>query len=129
MKLKTTHIAPYAPYALKGYFFDKIEIVSEIDFEYDTVTSQHERSIRVEDFRPILRPLSDLTKEIEHEGMRFIPWSFICYNTQQFYLTYFRNQTYDILSSPYNDIQKLCEWHFDVYNLIPQGLAVDINKV
>ena len=29
----------------------------------------------------------------------------------------------------YNLFQKLFEWHFDVFNLIPEGLAVDVNTI
>jgi len=79
------------------------------------------------DFKPILRPLSLLTKEIEHLGERFVP-----YDTNIF--TKYRMNTLhpkhiNIVGMPYWCVQKLIEWHFDVFGLIEKGLAVDINTL
>jgi hypothetical protein len=81
-------------------------------------------------YKPILRPLSDLTKEIEVNGERFVPIVELSY--------YANEQTnkgkvgleWGIVNTfPYLDIQKLLSWHFDIYNLIEQGLAIDINTL
>ena len=34
-----------------------------------------------------------------------------------------------LYSYPYGMIDLLCKWHFDVFGLIPKGLAVDINSI
>ena len=34
-----------------------------------------------------------------------------------------------VLSNTYQEVQKLLEWHFDVFGLIEQGLAIDINTI
>jgi hypothetical protein len=73
----------------------------------------------------ILRPFSDLTKEIEHNGEKFVPVE----KLEELY-----GQTLDmnevnrliqpITCEPYILIRQLFEWHFDVFNLIGNGLAV-----
>lgn len=36
---------------------------------------------------------------------------------------------YEIQSLPYKIVNKLIEWHFDVFFLIKEGLAIDINTI
>jgi hypothetical protein len=78
------------------------------------------------EIKPILRPLSDLTKEIEHNGERFVPRDeFTDYEWDKYCC-------FDLPLDrflPYDTFSKLIEWHFDVFNLIPQGLAIDINTI
>lgn len=124
--------------------------------------------------KPILRPLSDLTVEIEHNGEKFVPiekllhiaqenlygykidslfkiisgesfltedsWAFIQHSERGRNAIFYR-QTNQFRWFEYmvdGDIiridelvlfQKLFEWHFDVYGLIPDNLAIDINKI
>ncbi len=78
-------------------------------------------------FKPILHPLSDLTKEIDHNGEKFVPvveimkikdggeWISVQYQP--------------IKNNPYWVIEKLYEWHFDIHGLIGEGLAIDINTL
>lgn len=80
MKLELKHIAPYLPYNLKlkyvsKYDVDKLSIESIV-----TLKQINEGSICVNGYKtnnksymPILHPLSDLTKEIEVNGEKFIP--------------------------------------------------------
>ncbi len=35
----------------------------------------------------------------------------------------------DILENRYKVVKKLFEWHFDIFGLIPAGLAIDINTL
>lgn len=77
MKLEFKHLVPYLLYELKGIETKKgtikellsIDLVSgcrvgDMDEDYNVGISQ---------FKPILHPLSDLTKEITHNGETFIP--------------------------------------------------------
>ncbi len=82
--MKLEHLAPYLPYELKIVWFNKkskdiykIGFDSEIDFDNSiyplstlifTINQGKELG-----WKPILRPLSDLTKEIEHNGEKFVP--------------------------------------------------------
>lgn len=93
--------------------------------------------------KPILRPLSDLTKEIEHNGKKFVPIEKLKKD-----LTHLNDKYPDwglgkdlslrVLSSEafcfdfeeyFQIVQKLFEWHFDIHELIDEGLAIDINTI
>ncbi len=94
-----------------------------------------------EEFIPILHPLSDLTKEIEHNGEKFVPIVKI--------KELFIDGTEDVLSQsieaieyfiennffsrieylPFILIQKLIDWHFDIAGLIEIGEAIDVNTL
>lgn len=79
---------------------------------------------------PILRPLTDLTKEIEMDGTKLI--------FSNFYLSKMELQTIEKCIEMKLDLLdfisakvylKLLQHHFDIYNLIEQGLAIDINTL
>lgn len=79
--------------------------------------------------KPILRPLSDLTKEIEINGDRFRPIEKL-YGGD--YYTKGMNDSisnYQHLKNHYGFYSQLFEWHFDVFGLIDAGLAVDLNTL
>ena len=78
-KLELKHLAPYLPYGLKmileksgdirelnGLFID----LGELRFHFNVIN----RGQRLWNYKPILRPLSDLTKEIEVDGEKFMPY-------------------------------------------------------
>jgi hypothetical protein len=93
--------------------------------------------------KPILLPLSQLTEEIEHNGEKFTPACFFEIGDDS-------NESVDygqgnvkligLLSDmaehnfiqlsyiPFSVVQKLLEWHFDIYGLIGKGLAVPKNN-
>ena len=76
---------------------------------------------------PVLRPLSDLTKEIEHNGETFIPIERIgIYNPNN--VDCLINQ---ILSEfvEFSIMETLVRWHFDVVDLISKGEAIDVNTL
>lgn len=94
-------------------------------------------------FKPILRPLSDLTKEIEVNGKKFVPIEilnkmlFTKHSKLEYYDSEFCNGAilfstniagFNILSIN-EKIQKLLEWHFDIYGLIKKSLAISIHDV
>lgn len=141
MKVELKHLAPYLPYGLTG-------ISKEQYFGIETVvgysTYGKEKSIElttnidaiiIEEFKPILRPLSDLTKEIEHNGEKFVPidWFENKYYTLDLHKQCKRLLEEDgenwIYQSDYMLVEHLFEWHFDVFGLIPEGLAIDLNTL
>ena len=67
-------------------------------------------NISWEDVKPILRPLSDLTKPVLPDGK--IPLVELAKIQNQLQL-----------------FQKLYEWHFDIFGLIEKGEAIDINTL
>jgi hypothetical protein len=144
--LTIKELAPYLPYRLKGKSnqYDSIDLLLGI---YGTMghsltlchrINNHntcDYDCNVNEFKPILRPLSDLIKEIEVNGKKFVP----AYRTQVHindkYLPFTVNGrivlenrivTNTIL---YTDMQYLISLHFDVFGLIEKDLAIDINKL
>lgn len=73
--LELKHIAPYLPYGL--HVKSKLGVI----YELDTFSNSKGKGIEKRDIysvvdnnmKPILRPLSDLSKEITHGGETFIP--------------------------------------------------------
>ena len=67
MKLELKHLAGYLPYGLKYKDIPKgFDGIRELDIKtFDWC---------LENGKPILRPLSDLTKEIEVNGEKFVPY-------------------------------------------------------
>lgn len=139
-KLKLEHIAAYLTYGLKchnmGNSDDKgIPIVQEIiglDLDGVLVSFEHEDEHYIfSDTLPILRPLSDLTKEIDVNGEKFVPINKFNRESRQqlekeLSITN-ANLICDFLN--YEIIKKLISWHFDIHGLIEQGLAIDINTL
>ena len=86
------------------------------------------------DIKPILFPLSSLTKEITVNGETFVPYDKIeeIYpNTPQF-TDYIKGwmQYYGVMDSKceYVCILKLFEWKIDVFGLIELGLAEPVTE-
>lgn len=72
MKLELKHLAPYLPYGL----IIKVGNISVAELTTDFTDHDHIKVspvLSVEAYQPILRPLSDLTKEITHKGEVFVP--------------------------------------------------------
>lgn len=151
MKLELKHLAGYLPYELNALCVRTNEIrkVTLLHFTYDLKTVGHNHLIYegllLEKHKPILCPLSDLTKEIEVNGEKFVPieWFEIGddVNDSEEYdhgnikliktmesISKF-NISNDMLHLPYGVVQKLYEWHFDIHGLIEAGLAIDINTL
>jgi hypothetical protein len=135
MKLELKNLLPYLPYELKflynGNIYKMRWINSTGDIEYDS------QKDFIDPFPPnvfnkeldlvklMLRPLSDLTKEIEINGERFVPYEKL---KKMYPIDTFSN-TSNTAQWSYRIIQKLAEWHFDFQGLIPAGLAIDINNL
>lgn len=140
-----------------GYYF----LNEKLHITYDG--SSTGKSLK--EIKPILRPLSDLTKEIEVNRERFVPIISLsryvdnghnhvdsAYHKSSNYITVLTQKcddvenvkfrfTYEGISAiersgeavsfvTYDKIKaKLYEWHFDIYGLIENGLAIDINTL
>jgi len=80
------------------------------------------------EIKPILRPLSDLTKEINHDKQVFRPIDTLDMTFLDF--EYFHsNEGLDLSKVTYLDAIRLLSWHFDIFGLISEGLAIDLNTV
>ena len=79
-QLITSHLAPYLSHGLQMIFQSsggrivELEGVRQINVSLATIsTSDGTMYLYSCGFKPILRPLSDLTKEINHKGETFVP--------------------------------------------------------
>lgn len=134
MKLELKHILPYLDSKLKAVDNQAepddniIEVIgfSNTDGNIEVFDQHGNYDIKLSDIKPILRPLSDLTKEIDVNGDVFVPLDVLAYLFGNGFLYFNPNE---ISKQPYEQIQKLLEWHFDVFGLIEKGLAIDINNL
>jgi hypothetical protein len=162
-KLTLEHLAPYLAYGLK--------MINKANYEQTGMAnilelcslvcnnSMYVRELgskqRIEYHLPILRPLSDLTKEIEHNGEKFIPcqkiidltsygdsykkqifWKVINASIKTKFISFKSNVSnefeIDLVHSGNNKCwinSHLLKWHFDVFGLIDKKLAIDINTL
>jgi hypothetical protein len=141
MKLELKHLAPYLPYGLKYLYLKKEDAVwmDNSKDHYHTLLSYCEKgyhsksAVGVTMFykgeftrKPILRPLSDLTKDIEVNGVKI--WGKGEFSKHDW--DKFSEHPYALLMLlDYDGTMKLIEWHFDVFGLIEAGLAIDINTL
>lgn len=125
MKLELKHIAPYLPYGVQIEVTDFcIELGSYERKEETYITTLDACILHYfnTDMRLILRPLSDLTKEIEHNGEKFVPSKLLNFDFSDL-------SQFDYEYIPYNLATFLLEYHFDIFGLIEQNLAININTL
>lgn len=165
-KLTIKELAPYLPFDLYFIRYER-ECVDKtatniIWSEYKVPVRTQLNAVNLNGFeydnsKPILRPLSDLTKEIEVNGEKFVPmiklvspdgkeWDLmkvVEYNPfpklggdRKYYKVEHDSlgeiisiNPNNVLVLPYNLVQYLFEWHFDVFGLIEQGLAINLNSI
>lgn len=140
--LKLEHIAPYLPYEL---LIDDSLTTAGYTEKIMTTTTNIACYVAIDNvvannFKPILRPLSDLTKPIQHNGEEFVPLmllfscsvkeeeAFEIYGTVPEYWSVIMKT--DIKNDlEYRFMLRLFEWRFDVFSLIEKGLAIDVNTL
>lgn len=125
----------YAPYSFRPNGKESTGVF-RIVFLTGDLYADIENNTFPEDFKPILHPLSDLTKEIEHKGERFVPMRKLlenaCFNLSKmsdneingYYDVYFNMDLVTI-----TDALLMAEWHFDIAGLIEKGEAIDVNTL
>lgn len=141
-KLELKHIAPYLPYGLKyqGYY-GGVSTMRDIKHirDYNEETDEYTPNIQVDGYtiefiKPLLRPLSDLCKEIDDEVPADILFPKEFYSLIDFYEEHNReNQIQSFIKDglnwcePYSFWEYLFSKHFDVFGLIDKGLAIDLS--
>ena len=136
MKLEFKHLASYLPYGLKGFCTDDlqgVEIMNGLQKISDScieVISDKEPMDLIY-FKPILFPLSSLTKEITINGETFVPiykiYEFEQWDTDELEEIINDGTIEGIYSDldliTYSQTERLFEWKIDVFGLIEAGLA------
>lgn len=141
-KLTLKELSGYFPYGLKG-------ISSEENLGAETVNgyslygknnqvclTTNIDDIDIEVFKPVLRPLSDLTKEITHNGETFVPdvRYLEVFGLNNDYLSEFlfvktSHRVEYLTKLPHYAVDWLTSLHFDVHGLIERGLAINVNEL
>jgi hypothetical protein len=133
-KLTIKEIAPYLPYGLKAACLNVAQygltkpLIKELEASNILTLIDYDPT-----YKPILRPLSDLTKEILHNGEKFVPVEWL---EEKYYTLGLHKQCEKLAEdsrwvnhSDYLLIIHLLEWHFDIFGLLEKGLAIDINTL
>lgn len=149
MKLELKHLAPYLPYKLKVFRKFSSDVFPMVA---NNPTVSLREGINIdnliydsEEYKPILRPLSDLTDEIINEFYKDRAENGVMVSDYSVGLVFHTcTASYKIMGEPYTDfiynrnsinetdywiVQKMLQMHFDVFGLIEKGLAIDINTL
>lgn len=137
MKLELK-LSSYLPYKLKGVewlgapIHELTSIRADYKEPYCWTPIKSFGSGRL-DCKALLHPMSDLMKEIEIDGVKFIPFEGLCLLTDYSeYVEQIEEDTYEMNTPyrwPYELVDNLLKWHFDIFGLIKEGLAIDINTL
>ena len=135
MKLTIEKLAPYLPYGLNIMMESIVDskepnIESLTGIQYDGLAllgeggrfGFYQRGFK--DIKPILRPLSDLTKD----EYSFIYEYEMGYDSLEDFLK-LDNESMLKNKFSYEFLTELFHYHFDFFGLIPEGLAIDINTL
>jgi len=124
MKLQLEKITPYLPYS--------IDIINNVgkrkELSINEFTYHFEKG-----FKPVLRPLIDtqtLPVNFGSEVGVFKDNFFGFTNFEYYYNEYLEyGRAYWHNRAPYVVVKRLLEYHFDVFGMIEDGLAVDVNTI
>jgi hypothetical protein len=121
--LELKHLAAYLPYNIEiehaTMFSGKKEISELRSLNERSVEIGHRMYVEISNCKPLLRPLSQLTQEIEHNGERFVPMDLLAEDS-----CFYFDKEY-VLRQPYWVVEKLLSWHFDIYQLLENNLAIE----
>jgi hypothetical protein len=121
MKLELNHLSEYLPYSLQIQSEDKSDTTI---LNGKMLTDKYwYRYFEVLKYRPILKPISDLLKDKianydllgGHRNWTFYGEDWVQFKGCQLW--------------SYMDVKTLIEHKFDVFNLIENGLAIDVNTL
>ncbi len=128
MELELKHLTSYLPYNIDILVFHKTQppYKTKLTLAYIGDPSG---------IKLILHPLSNLRKKIKINEGYFIPINDLRLNIDEYkestdgYDFRINNILYKINQLPYYKIQLLLKWHFDIFDLIKNNLAIDINTL
>lgn len=129
-KLEPKHLAPYLPYGLKmkadeGTMIYEAKGINISEQFWILIKDRNGFDCQISNIKPILRPLSDLTKEIEHNGEKFVPINKLSPTQSETRdnIELWLDGTIDYGSQEYFVMELLFAWHFNVFNL-PEDLYI-----
>ena len=139
MELELKHLSPYAPYGIKVFLgkterdLTAISIDSKFVFINQWSGSREKQMAGIENIKPILRPISEFGDSDDlrkvHEFIGLGKW---CEAYDQYFDVWFNdlaNVDKLVLQAPYEIFTYFLANHYDVFGLIPNGLAVNTNSI
>ena len=142
MKLELKYLASYLPYGLNikdvkhGSVFEALHFITTPNQDFSLFKGNFDQLTNDKYLKPVLFPLSSLTKEITINGETFVPiykiYEFEQWDTDELY-EIINNGTIegiynDLNLIPYSHAEKLFEWKIDVFGLIDAGLAEPVTE-
>jgi len=145
MELNSKHLAPYLPFGLEGSAMGELVEGTEYDekpipklfvvhalfsdYQLSVICDGEKEMISLSDFFPHLRPLSDLQNKESDYWIEF--GTKIDELNTEYLIESLVNKTFYAkdIHFAFKVYQVLVEMHFDVFGLIEQGLAIDINTL
>ena len=142
MKLEIKYLASYLPYGLNikdvkhGSVFEALHFITTPNQDFSLFKGNFDQLTNDKYLKPVLFPLSSLTKEITINGETFVPiykiYEFEQWDTDE--LEEIINDGTiegiynDLNLIPYSHAEKLFEWKIDVFGLIDAGLAEPVTN-
>lgn len=140
MELKIEHLAPYLPYGISLQFVIREEIVRTgvmsrlLNYSHEThpvrVAIDNYDSEHIWMFKPILKPLSDLEKDVvvatNLEEVYDVSYNAVLHGVITFVS---HEDPFDLEHLPLGAFTLLVKNHYDVFGLIEKNLAVNFNTI
>jgi hypothetical protein len=132
-------VTPYLPYGLKclhnGQPKEIMGIRNYLGWCYVVNDDTGETNTPISACKAVLKPQSDLLPWDDGELNDYVLIRLVentdghCDAYDEWRDSYFDNPTHErLLQAPYEVFIEMIKQHYDVYNLIPRGLAIDINN-
>jgi hypothetical protein len=139
-ELTIKHLCAYLPHGVMIVCFDNAP-VKMFGISHNTIHMEggilNYKEAHIGKCKPILRPLSQLTEYIEHDGERFVPIERLlaeqgCAAEYDFIRAIeddWASADDKMQFAPTTITKKLHAWHFDTFSLIEAGLAEPIPSI
>ena len=134
MKLEIRHLTSYLPYGLNikdvkhGSVFEALHFITTPNQDFSLFKGNFDQLINDKYLKPILFPLSSLTKEITINGKTFVPKKLILDSAK-----FHSEVPICVIDNDYRlwnvfEYEILLSLKFDIYNLIEKGLAEPVTE-
>ena len=134
MKLEIRHLTSYLPYGLNikdvkhGSVFEALHFITTPNQDFSLFKGNFDQLIKDKYLKPILFPLSSLTKEITINGKTFVPKKLILDSAK-----FHSEVPICVIDNDYRlwnvfEYEILLSLKFDIYNLIEKGLAEPVTE-
>lgn len=134
-KLELKYLCGYLPYGLEilhGDFVAELQWLLRYGCVFDYLIDRSRSRAEYEKIKPLLLPLSALTEPMEDgivptkEIEKMVGYKmYVSQNFDGELLLKAKNECYLFTSDAHAILEYLCSKHFDIYGLIPAGLAID----